>query len=476
MNTPRKDINPRDVYKGRSMGPGGGVAHNASHGSSDADPPATTMEPHLTGLPKDLEGLGSAVNDPFGQAHGLGDRLTKLFLTMFIAKKPSCLSKSFRLDASGALLKEQGGKLCQGEAHRLELTGLSEFADLLERLTPENALSYGVSDYEKAIVVPHNAMERETRRKREHAVIARTRDAFRWPEGPGIMMLDYDPAAAEEPWPREQLLEVLCGVCPELERSPHLWRPSASSCIYNSETGENLRGIAGQRTYLLVADASDIRRAGEVLFKRLWLAGYGRIDVSKSGSLLERAPVDSAVWQPERLDFCGGAYCKQPVTQRLPRSVVYNTDAMPLEKSAALPDLTGDQEACFKSLVSQSIARETEAATTARTQWIERNHSARLERLKREKKPSEEELAAASQAIKESLKAAVEADRLYADHELILSDGHEVTVSELLDNRDRYHGARCHDPVEPDYPDERIAYINLRAGGRPYIWSRRPAV
>jgi hypothetical protein len=117
---------------------------------------------------------------------------------MFIAKIPAHLS--FRLDAFGALLKEQGGWLSRGEAQRLELAGLSEFADLLRTLTPKNALSYGVSDHESAIVVRQGALEWARQWEWEHPVIARTRKAFRWPQGPGIMMVDYDPAAEEEPY------------------------------------------------------------------------------------------------------------------------------------------------------------------------------------------------------------------------------------------------------------------------------------
>ena len=41
-----------------------------------------------------------------------------------------------------------------------------------------------------------------------------------------------------------------------------------------------------------------------------------------------------------------------------------------------------------------------------------------------------------------------------------------------MENPDKYHNQRCADPVEPDYGnDRRIAVINLRAAGRPYIYS-----
>jgi hypothetical protein len=44
-----------------------------------------------------------------------------------------------------------------------------------------------------------------------------------------------------------------------------------------------------------------------VLGARLKLNGYLSYKICKSGQLLERTLIDEAVYQPERLDFCGGA-------------------------------------------------------------------------------------------------------------------------------------------------------------------------
>ena len=50
--------------------------------------------------------------------------------------------------------------------------------------------------------------------------------------------------------------------------------------------------------------------------------------------------------------------------------------------------------------------------------------------------------------------------------------GRRVTVGEILDNREKYHGMRCADPLEPEYMnDDRIGWINLYAAGRPFIYS-----
>jgi hypothetical protein len=61
---------------------------------------------------------------------------------------------------------------------------------------------------------------------------------------------------------------------------------------------------------------------------------------------------------------------------------------------------------------------------------------------------------------------------LMGDFVLVAPDGTEVTVGEVLDNPARWHGARFADPLEPDYAnDRRIAWANLRGGGKPFIYS-----
>lgn len=45
-------------------------------------------------------------------------------------------------------------------------------------------------------------------------------------------------------------------------------------------------------------------------------------------------------------------------------------------------------------------------------------------------------------------------------------------MGELLDDPKRWHNERFADPLEPEYArDSRIAWANLRSGGKPYIWS-----
>ncbi|MGC1954840.1 MAG: hypothetical protein WA970_20140, partial [Gammaproteobacteria bacterium] len=384
-----------------------------------------------------------------------------ILFTVFQAHEPPRLSKGFSLDAQGMLVRKPGGILLRGTARRISVQTLAEFAAALTQLTPSQATAYGISGHDYALVVRKRDLDHVTA---ELPVIARSREAFRWPEGPGILMLDYDPPDDEAPLAPEDWRERLYSVWPQLSLAPHLWRPSASSCIEHVETGEVLHSITGQRLYVLVANARDIARAGETLIQRLWLAGQGRHAVSRSGALLERTLIDGAVWQPERLDFCGGAFCHPPLVQKLTEPLIFHGDAPPIDTRATLPSLTAEEKAQLAKL-KHALRQQpelVEAVELAQHTWI----ADRLEAWKATEPEADVHV------VSDLLRRAVCDKRLLGDFPIILDDGAHVTVRTLLDDPDRYHHRRCTDPLEPDYrADSRIAWINLRNAGRAYVYS-----
>jgi len=100
-------------------------------------------------------------------------------------------------------------------------------------------------------------------------VIARDHKHIHWPDGSGIFLVDYDRRREIVAWPRATARPALHALA-ALRDGPHLWRPSASSCIINGETDEVLRGVCGQRMYAVVKDATDCRAP-----VRCWSTGCG---------------------------------------------------------------------------------------------------------------------------------------------------------------------------------------------------------
>ena len=390
-------------------------------------------------------------------------------ITRFTASNPKRLSKAFRLEGD-TLIKESGGNMKAGTAERLTLT-LSQFAALLPTLTPKQATAYGVAAHAATRVVEKDKVADSG--NGGLPVIARTRNYFLWSTGAGVLMLDYDAPATGDPMDRDALRVALATGCPALDSTPAIWRPSAGSCIYRAD-GTELRGIGGQRLYVPVMDASDIPRAGKVLFDRLWLVGFGRYEISKSGSLLQRSLIDASVFQPERLDFCGGAAVGAGLEQRLPEPVIFNPDAPYLDTRAALPDLSADEQA--------RLAEVREAAKTpllvdeqarVKAVWV----AARVDQRLAEK--PEPERAAARPKLEATYREAVEGGRLAPDFELtVKAKGGKATkpikVADALARKDLWHEATCLDPLEPGYPDGAgrfVGWLNL-VHKPPYCSSR----
>lgn len=383
-------------------------------------------------------------------------------LSIITAIKPARLSKGYELGTNGGLQKSSGGNLVQGKVETRDIMTLADFAVILQALTPVQALVYGV---------PMNAAARVMTRKafadagKPAGATTRTNDAFTWPQGPGVLMLDYDPAATGDPLGRDGLVQAIRTAAPSLAGAGLLWWPSASSCIWHGET--ELRGIMGQRLYMLVQDAADIPRAGKALVDRLWLAGHGHIEISASGALLERTLVDASVWQSSRLDFAGGAACGRDLEQRRGDPVIVEGQTEPIDTPAALPDLTPEERERLAAIKFEAKGASQSEAEGVKEAWID----ARVQEIVAPEDRGDAE------AIKEAegiARRALESGVLAGDFVVMVErDGkvEPVKVGDLLDNRDRWHGCLTRDPLEPGYDGARLVGRLFLLQARPTIYS-----
>ncbi|NCB38817.1 MAG: hypothetical protein EOM80_08610 [Erysipelotrichia bacterium] len=238
--------------------------------------------------------------------------MKQILLSRIKSVKPDRLAKTFRL-VNDELVKEPGGNMSLGTVEVCQISNLEQLSEIILSLNHNEALCFGIPECMKAGDVKNIVPEQMVSDDK----IARSNTYFIWnPDAPGILMFDYDPQKGGEVLSKNKLIDIIRTVVPELKDVAMLWVPSSSSYIYNAETNEEVSGLQGQRLYVAVEQAQDIPLIGETIFKRLWLAGYGRIEISKSGSFLVRSIIDKAVWQPCRLDFAAGAYCVTPLVQR----------------------------------------------------------------------------------------------------------------------------------------------------------------
>jgi hypothetical protein len=381
-------------------------------------------------------------------------------LSIITAIEPNRLSKGFSLGTDGDLLKSPGGNLVRGTIEARTVSTLVDLAATLRSLSPAQALVYGV---------PINAASKiMTRRAFANAgnpegATTRTNDAFRWPDGAGVLMLDYDPSAGGAALDRDTLVQAIRTAAPGLADAAMLWWPSASSCIWSGD--RELRGIKGQRLFIIVQDASDIPRAGATLVARLWLAGFGHVEISKSGALLERTLVDASVWQPSRLDFAGGAACGPGLEQRRGNPVIIAGSAMPIDSRESLPDLTNDERNKLASIKAEAKEAAQPEVDGVRDAWI---HARMNEMVGPEDRGDPKKTKQAESIARRALETGV----LAGDFVLHVQTGNDllpVPVGALLDDRERWHGSLTLDPLEPDYDGARLV-------GRLFLMQGRPAL
>lgn len=385
------------------------------------------------------------------------------FFTVLTSKEPPTLSKKFHLNAAGELEKTGGGQMVAGIAEIKAITTAEELATIISRLTPAQATAYGLPTdgtkkvLPKAGIVPSKTLkEKADRIKAGAPIVSRTREYFQWSSGPAVFMVDYDPRTGADPMSMEQVLETLYSVVPALKKAPHVALPSASTYIYHS--GTCLKGAGGARILFIAADGTDIPRAGEVLFQRLWLAGHGYIAISKSGQTLVRSLVDASVWQPERLDFIAGAACKPPLEQRRPPAIVVEGWGF-LDTRTALPALKPREKDKYDRLV--------EAAKKA----CEPEARAAVERFAEERAAMEPD-EAKRKAVYDNFIRAAGKHTLLPSFVLHPTVGGTVTVAGILADPKKWHRAEFADPIEPDYQgDNRIAFANTMEASKPFIYS-----
>lgn len=360
-------------------------------------------------------------------------------LTAIISTRPQTLGKVFSLTANG-LQKETAGEMVSGSFTVAEFATVSNLTAILSNIGTDQAImaSLPVTGATSGEIVTKAMLP-------DHpGAVSRTKDHFHFPANqPGLVVLDYDPPLHGVPLSRDQLWGLLKSVVPAVAESGVVWWSSGSSYIFHGE--DQIQGLRGQRLYLMVSDVSDTERFGEMLAKRLWLAGHGRIEVSASGQRLVRSTFDTAMFQAARLDFIGGAVCKPPLEQRRGSPVVLSNGGW-LDTVAALPSLSAKEEAAYEAKVDDEKEQAEPLARVAGESWKASRMNDAAQRLMR----SGTDLMKAREQAERSLSSAL-GGTLLGDFLVTLADGTEITVGAILDNKEKYHGTLTRDPLEPEY-------------------------
>ena len=136
--------------------------------------------------------------------------------------------------------------------------------------------------------------------------IARTKDYFRFRDGEGWLLIDFDdkhllPQIDERLDANGGFYKVLLRLWPELDDGDFLIRPSSYAGVHLLDTEP--AAASGFHMFVRIKNASAVPQTLQALHARCWDTGYGYHLISKSGQQLDRSLIDVSVGSPERLIF-----------------------------------------------------------------------------------------------------------------------------------------------------------------------------
>jgi hypothetical protein len=239
--------------------------------------------------------------------------MTKIQFTK-VTNTDGILTKTITPDDKGGIIKQPAATLIQGKSKTISMP-FEEFGLYLRKLNLNQALTHGIADHDGEINIVTIG-----KYSGQPGTITRSKDFFHYPDGTGLGMFDHDPKPGQPQLSPDKFLQILYSIYPDFSKLPTWTTPSTSACVFDLN-GQQLTGEgAGWHMYFPFDPASKLPELSKWLYKKLWIAGHGRIFISKSGALLERTIFDLTVFSPERLDFVAGANCID-CEQRLPDPV-----------------------------------------------------------------------------------------------------------------------------------------------------------
>lgn len=292
--------------------------------------------------------------------------------------------------------------------------------------------------------------------------LSRITENFGFGKTGGILTLDYDPRGTT--LSREELVQTIrdIGVIPP--ETALIWWCSGSSHIFNED--EEIQGLKGQRLYFLVEHAADIPRAGRVIVDRCWLADLGFILIGDDGKRHYRGLFDSAMFEPARLDFAGGAICEAPLRQNRGAPINFGGEGL-LDTYTAFPDLSEAEKILVATKKKQEYDKAEPEAAAQHERYLNREGQKMASRLISEGASPRE----ANERARAILKSATEGQGLTSSFKITIEGGKSLTVKELLDNRLQYHGIQTLDPIEPDHRGGEYCGILYLKQNNPTLYS-----
>jgi len=387
------------------------------------------------------------------------------FEIVIFTKSNGPLTKRISLGPDGSVKSDGSAcRMANGTARRFPFAAISQYADLLIALKPNEAVVVGAMrpDLPDTVQV---VTKRRLNGATYPGVIARSQDYITYRPGqPALALIDFDlkgmaAAAVAAMDALGGLWPALVAVCPSLASVARVERASTSAGLFHVRTGEPFNGSGGRHIYIPVADGADIERFLKTLHQRCWLKGLGSMMVGAAGQLLERSLVDRVCGTPERFIFEGPPLLVDPIDQDRAARQPIIVEGEALDTSKACPPLTVVELGTLQELRAKEAYRRAGDRARAREIFIERQSRKLVEHAGMD-------LRRARRTIERQCDSVLLPDVAlpFDDPEL---EG--KTVADVLANPADFEGETLADPIEgPEYGPGK-AMIMRRADGSVWI-------
>lgn len=364
------------------------------------------------------------------------------------------LSKSFRLSESGEINKTAAAQMTDGKATLITID-FSDFATKLSSANTSTAFGYGLFEQDKY----GKSAKLTVKNKANNAkrLIARTKEYFSYMPQPGIIMLDFDPSQnGHSIISSSEMMDILCRTTNAFENVAYCSRGSLSSCVH--KIGESPKPGGGFHLYIPVTDASDIPRFGKALFQRLFIAGYGYIDLAANGAMLVRSIIDATVFSAERLDFVGAPVIDENLEWSAPNPIYHDGKFL---DTYALSDLDESEYEQYATLVKKAKETKKPQSEASKKKWATCKIKEMVARG-----VAEEDAISQISLMKEGRVTVLPPDYLLKFDRLGVH-----SVSDVLTNPSQFDGKALADPIEGEIYGKTTAkfWMNECTNGTPYI-------
>ena len=365
----------------------------------------------------------------------------RIYFTRFTSDNCQ-LTKKHSLTPQGKLHTVPSAHMSNGKAETL-FVPLSDLPSIITGLKQNQCLGLGA--WIEGLLEEKMECEIVTAGQVEEGKIARTLKHFQFLEGhPALMYIDVDGTSLS----MDDAHDLLCSIDPALCECGIVATYSSSSHIYKAD-GSTVRGGGSMHFFFVISDGSRMKEYGQLLFNRLILAGHGKTLVDKSGKVWVKTLIDNSVWSPEREVFEAVPVCEDGLVSKKNDFIVFQ-DGPVLDIDASIATLQMNKTDELKLRLTTS---ELKKSVEEDAKGVQEYHRLQLAKARAEKNQT---------SVKEELRvlysrsATVDKDNrpvitIPASDWIMMENGTEIQVSDILTDPDGWHGKTLPDIDEPYY-------------------------